>query len=91
MSSKLYVGNLSFDVVEGQLQELFAAQGEVVSARLSVERDTGRPRGFGFVEMAQDADAHKAISSLDGHDFMGRSLKVSMAKPRAAHPTGERG
>jgi RNA recognition motif-containing protein len=90
MSSKLYVGNLSYDVAEGQLQALFAAQGEVLSARLSVDRDTGKPRGFGFVEMAQDADAHKAISSLDGRDFMGRSLKVSMAKPRALRP-GERG
>jgi RNA recognition motif-containing protein len=82
VSSKLYVGNLALDVNTAQLQELFAAQGEVVKSRVSVDRETGEPRGFGFVEMAQDADARKAISSLNGHSFRGCDLEVRLAKPR---------
>jgi RNA recognition motif-containing protein len=82
MSNKLYVGNLSFDTREEQLQELFAAHGEVVSARIITDRETGRSRGFGFVEMSQADDAQKAISELDGKDFMGRTLKVNVARPR---------
>jgi cold-inducible RNA-binding protein len=82
MSSKLYVGNLPFDVGEQDLQELFAAHGEVISAKVITDRETGRPRGFGFIEMAQAEDAQKAIASLDGRDFKGRSLKVNVAQPR---------
>ena len=82
MSSKLYVGNLSFETGEAELQELFASQGEVVSVNLITDRDTGRSRGFGFVEMAKDEDAQKAIQNLDGQDLQGRNLKVNMAKPR---------
>ncbi len=82
MSSKLYVGNLSFDTGEEELHELFATQGEVVSAKVITDRETGRPRGFGFVEMAQPEDAQKAIENLDGKDFMGRNLKVNIAQPR---------
>ena len=82
MSKNLYVGNLPFSTSEDQLHELFASQGEVVSAKIIMDRDTGRPRGFGFVEMAQAEDAEKAIQNLDGRDFMGRSLKVNMAQPR---------
>jgi cold-inducible RNA-binding protein len=82
MSSKLYVGNLPFDVSEQDLQELFAAHGQVISAKVITDRDTGRPRGFGFIEMAQAADAQKAIASLDGRDFKGRNLKVNVAQPR---------
>ena len=82
MASKLFVGNLSFEVGNEELQELFATQGEVVSATVITDRDTGRARGFGFVEMAQDADAQKAIQNLDGRDLQGRNLKVNMAKPR---------
>jgi cold-inducible RNA-binding protein len=82
MSSKLYVGNLPFDVGEEDLQELFAAHGEVISAKVITDRETGRPRGFGFVEMAQAEDAQKAIASLDGRDFRGRNLKVNVAQPR---------
>ncbi len=82
MSSNLYVGNLSFDVNEDELRELFEAQGEVVSAKVITDRETGRPRGFGFVEMGQADDAQKAIQSLDGQDFKGRPLKVNEAKPR---------
>jgi len=82
MSSNLYVGNLSFDVVEEELHELFASLGEVVSAKVITDRETGRPRGFGFVEMANAEEAQKAIESLDGKDFKGRNLKVNIAKPR---------
>lgn len=82
MASKLFVGNLSFEVGNEELQELFATQGEVVSATVITDRDSGRPRGFGFVEMAQDADAQKAIQSLDGREFMGRNLKVNVSVPR---------
>ena len=82
MSSNLYVGNLPFDVSEAELQELFVSQGEVVSAKVVMDRETGRPRGFGFVEMAQAEDAQKAIQNLDGRDFKGRNLKVNMAQPR---------
>ena len=88
MSNKLYVGNLSFDTREEDLQELFAAQGEVISARVITDRDTGRPRGFGFVEMAQSEDAQKAIEALDGQEFMGRNLKVNLAQPRENRPRG---
>ena len=82
MSSKLYVGNLSFETAEADLQDLFGSQGEVVSANLITDRDTGRSRGFGFVEMAKDEDAQKAIQNLDGQDLQGRNLKVNLAKPR---------
>jgi len=82
MASNLYVGNLPFEVTEEELQELFAAYGPVASAKVISDRDTGRPRGFGFVEMEQEEDARKAIESLDGQDFKGRNLKVNPAKPR---------
>jgi cold-inducible RNA-binding protein len=88
MSSNLYVGNLSFDAREEDLQELFAAHGEVVSAKVITDRETGRPRGFGFVEMANAEDAQKAIQSLDGKDFMGRNLTVNLARPREDRPRG---
>jgi RNA recognition motif-containing protein len=88
MSSKLYVGNLPFDVGEQDLQELFAAHGEVISAKVIMDRETGRPRGFGFIEMAQSEDAQKAIQSLDGRDFKGRNLKVNMAQPREERSGG---
>ena len=82
MPSKLYVGNLPFEVSDDDLQELFAAHGAVVSAKVITDRETGRARGFGFVEMEQAEDAQKAIQSLDGQDFKGRNLKVNVAKPR---------
>ena len=91
MASKLFVGNLSFEVGNEELQELFATQGEVVSATVITDRDTGRARGFGFVEMAQDADAQKAIQSLDGREFMGRNLKVNVSVPRENRSEGGRG
>ena len=82
MSSKLYVGNLPFEINDDELQELFSAHGAVTSAKVITDRETGRARGFGFVEMEQEGDAQKAIQSLDGQDFKGRNLKVNVAKPR---------
>jgi RNA recognition motif-containing protein len=90
MSSKLYVGNLPFEVGEQDLQELFAAHGEVVSAKVITDRETGRPRGFGFIEMSRAEDAQKAIQSLDGKDFKGRNLKVNVAQPREERSGGGR-
>ena len=88
MSSNLYVGNLSFDVGEKELEELFTSYGEVVSANLITDRQTGRPRGFGFVEMGQADDAKKAIEALDGKEFKGRNLTVNVAKPRTENSRG---
>jgi RNA recognition motif-containing protein len=79
---KLYVGNLSFNTSENQLRDLFAAHGEVTSASLVMDRETGRPRGFAFVEMATDEQAGKAIKALDGQNVAGRNLKVNEAQPR---------
>ncbi|MBD3235929.1 MAG: RNA-binding protein [Candidatus Eisenbacteria bacterium] len=91
MTSKLYVGNLPFEVGDDDLAELFSAHGEVESAKVITDRETGRARGFGFVEMAQEADAQKAIQSLDGKEFQGRALKVNVAKPREDRGGGGRG
>ncbi|MFH1143650.1 MAG: RNA-binding protein [Candidatus Eisenbacteria bacterium] len=82
MSKNLYVGNLPFDTGEQELQELFAAHGEVISAKVIMDRETGRARGFGFVEMAQEDDAQTAIKNLNGYNFKGRDLKVNLAQPR---------
>jgi len=87
-SSKLYVGNLPFRASEEELRDLFGVHGEVVSATIVMDRDTGRPRGFGFVEMANADEAQAAIQNLDGKDFMGRSLKVNLAQPRENRPRG---
>lgn len=82
MASKLYVGNLSFQTQEHELQALFADHGEVVSCNVISDRDTGRSRGFGFVEMANEEDARNAENALNGYDLDGRQLKVNEAKPR---------
>lgn len=79
---KIYVGNLSFQTTESELTELFSQHGEVRDVALITDRDTGRPRGFGFVEMASDDAARNAIGALDGQEFGGRTLKVNEAKPR---------
>ena len=79
---KLYVGNLSFQTSSQELEDLFATFGTVESATVVEDRETGRSRGFGFVEMASQEDGAKAIADLDGKDFGGRDLKVSEAKPR---------
>lgn len=82
MATKLYVGNLSFQTQEPELRELFADHGEVVSCNVISDRDTGRSRGFGFVEMASEEAARSAENALNGHDLDGRQLKVNEAKPR---------
>ena len=88
MTSNLYVGNLPFEVTDDNLQELFVAHGAVTSAKVITDRETGRARGFGFVEMEQPQDAQQAIQSLDGQEFKGRNLKVSFAKPREERSNG---
>lgn len=85
MSKTLYVGNLPFTAEQEDVRDLFAAHGEVVSVKLMFDRETGRPRGFGFVEM-NDGDAGAAIEALDGADFMGRALRVNEAQERAPRP-----
>jgi cold-inducible RNA-binding protein len=82
MGAKLYVGNLSFDVDNADLEAMFAAHGSVRSAQVIMDRDTGRSKGFGFVEMGADGEAQSAISALNGADFKGRALTVNEAKPR---------
>jgi RNA recognition motif-containing protein len=88
---KMYVGNLSFNTTESQLQELFAAFGSVQSASLVMDRDTGRPRGFGFVEMNNDAEANAAMAKLNGSMVDGRNLTVNEAKPREGGGGGRGG
>ena len=82
MSMKLYVGNLSFQSSSHDLEELFAAIGTVESATVVEDRETGRSRGFGFVEMANQEEGEKAIAELNGTEFSGREIKVNEAKPR---------
>ena len=82
MAKKLYVGNLGYDVSNSVLQQLFSAHGDVQSAQVIMDRDTGRSKGFGFVEMNSDAEARAAMDALDGKDHDGRALKVNEAKPR---------
>jgi len=82
MSMKLYVGNLSFDTSNSELQELFATIGTVESATVVEDRDTGRSRGFGFVEMSTKEEGDNAIDQLNGKEINGRELKVNEAKPR---------
>jgi RNA recognition motif-containing protein len=82
MAKRLYVGNLSYSATSEELQELFEQHGPVKSAQVLSDRETGRSRGFGFVEMEDDADADAAIDALDGQDHAGRRLTVNEAKPR---------
>lgn len=78
----IYVGNLSYQVTQEDLNEIFAEYGTVSRVQMPVDRETGRVRGFAFVEMASDAEEEAAISALDGAQWMGRDLKVNKAKPR---------
>jgi len=82
MANKLYVGNLNYQTQEHELRDLFGQYGEVLSANVITDRDTGRSRGFGFVEMGTEEEARSAENALNGHDFDGRQLKVNEAKPR---------
>ena len=82
--TKLYVGNLSYDVTEGELKELFASKGEVVSVKIISDYETGRSKGFGFVEMDSKEGSEEAISAFNGYDLKGRAMRVneSIDKPR---------
>ena len=82
MNNKLFVGNLSFNTTQNELQDMFAAHGTVVDAKLMTDRETGRSRGFGFVTMSTDAEAQTAISALNGTSAGDRSLTVNIARPR---------
>lgn len=81
LGKKLYVGNLNFKTTSSDLEQMFAAHGTVVSAQVISERDTGRSKGFGFVEMSSDSEAQAAISALNGKNVEGRSLTVNEARP----------
>ena len=80
MAKKIYVGNLNFDTTDDGLRDLFAAHGTVISADVVMDRYSGRSRGFGFVEMEDDAGADAAVAALDGQEFQGRNLRVDIAK-----------
>ena len=82
MGKKLYVGNLSYQVDSSELEQLFSQHGQVVSAQIINDRDTGRSKGFGFVEMANDDEAEAAIAALNGQEHGGRALTVNEARPR---------
>ncbi len=84
MGTKLYVGNLSYDTGNAELQQLFAAHGEVRSAEVIMDRETGRSKGFGFVQMGTEEEAAAAITALSGQQIGGRALTVNEAKPKPA-------
>ncbi|HVS35922.1 MAG TPA: RNA-binding protein [Gemmataceae bacterium] len=88
MGKKLYVGNLAYSIGDGDLQRLFGAHGSVVSAQVIMDRDTGRSKGFGFVEMGSDQEAQAAITAMNGAEVEGRPLTVNEARPK---PEGGRG
>lgn len=82
MAKKLYVGNLSYDVTEDELHQLFSQCGQVSHARIVKDKDTGRSKGFGFVEMPDDREAEQAIMRMKGHDLRGRPLRVDEARDK---------
>jgi len=88
MSNKLFVGNLSFNTTQNDLQDAFAAFGTVTETNLMTDRETGRPRGFGFITMGTDEEAQAAIAGLHGRDMDGRALTVNVAKPREERTGG---
>ena len=88
MGKKIYCGNLGYGVTNNDLEALFAEFGQVRSAEVIMDRDTGRSKGFGFVEMERDADAQSAISALNDQEHEGRPLKVNEAKPREPRSGG---
>jgi RNA recognition motif-containing protein len=90
MGNKLYVGNLAYSVRDDDLQQAFSAFGLVQSAKVMMDRETGRSKGFGFVEMGSDADAQAAINGLNGQAIAGRAVVVNEARPREERPSGFR-
>ena len=91
MGKRLYVGNLGYAVTSADLEQLFASHGAVLSAQVCEDRQAGRSKGFGFVEMGTEAEAAQAISALNGQDHGGRALTVNEAKPREARRPESRG
>jgi RNA recognition motif-containing protein len=91
MAKKIYVGNLSFTTTEEELKTMFGAHGAVLSAKVINDRDTGKSRGFGFVEMESDAEVQAAIAALNGKEVGGRALRISEAKEREEGGGGNRG
>ena len=90
MENKLYVGNISFQLEEEQLREAFAAHGSVKSVKVITDRETGRSRGFGFVEMETEDEAQECVSNLDGKDLCGRNIRVNVARERTDRTTNDR-
>jgi hypothetical protein len=88
VGKKLYVGNLAYSVRDESLQQAFGAFGEVASAKVMMDRDTGRSKGFGFVEMGSDAEAQAAINGMNGQPLEGRAIVVNEARPREERPGG---
>ena len=91
MSKKLYVGNLGYTVTDSDLEQMFAAHGTVQSAQVVMDRDTGRSKGFGFVEMGSDQEAQAAIAALNGKEVDGRTLTVNVARPKTEGGRGGSG
>src|SRR5205809_7147490 len=91
MGRKLYVGNLSYNVTDGELAKMFEAHGTVASAQVIMDRDTGRSKGFGFVEMGSDQEAQAAIAAMNGKEVEGRALTVNEARPKEGGGGGGRG
>jgi RNA recognition motif-containing protein len=90
MAKKLYVGNLAFSVTDDELQQAFTSFGNVMSARVVMDRMTGRSKGFGFVEIEDDAQADEAVNKMNGQTIGGRPVRVSEAKPQEDRPRGPR-
>ena len=88
MNNKLFVGNLSFNTTENDLNDAFAAHGTVTETNLMMDRTTNRPRGFGFVTMSTEEEAQKAIAALNGAQLDGRAITVNVARPREERPSG---
>ncbi len=88
MNNKLFVGNLSFNTTENDLQDAFAAHGTVTEANLMMDRMSNRPRGFGFVTMSTEEEAQKAIAAMNGKELDGRALTVNVARPREERTGG---
>jgi cold-inducible RNA-binding protein len=91
MGRKLYVGNLAYTIGNTELEQMFAAHGTVQSAQVIMDRDTGRSKGFGFVEMGSDQEAQAAIAAMNGKEFEGRGLTVNEARPKEEGGRGGRG
>jgi RNA recognition motif-containing protein len=91
MGRKLYVGNLAYSTTDSELQQMFEAHGTVQSAQVIMDRDTGRSKGFGFVEMGSDQEAQAAIAALNGKEVGGRTLTVNEARPKTEGGGGGRG